>query len=987
MKTRNERKEIKKVNAVLICDDNYIIPTLTTIMSIKTSKKSDVFCKIYVIANTTNCEKYEIFEALNSELFQVEMVIVNEERVNDLAYAMKDSFCVASPSALMKFFIPDLIEDAEKILYLDGDIIVRRDLYELYSIDVSDVYGAVVVDSSKLYSGRAIVHELPNYFNSGVMLLNTKRMKNVINDLIETKMNQEDKSLMDQDVFNNVIGDEIKTISIKYNFLYTNLNRARNKYCMSDLNCLYGTNYLNLRSVYEDAVILHFSSKDKPWKCIESPMARLWYKAYREMKKEVLTYGKGIDIIFDFEKKINDDPALKNAICENTIDYDSKLIVSLTSFPARVNYIHDTIVSILEQSEIPDRILLWLSYEEFENREDDLPMDLLELEKEGLEIKWCENIRSHKKYMYTMKENPKDIVIIVDDDTIYEQQTISYLYKSYLRFPECVSANRVHIIGFDDNKNISPYMEWKQGIENMFQIPSYALFPTGVGGVLYPPKSLFGEVLNIKEAEEVCPTTDDVWLKFMAVLNNTKTVCAYPNIELNLVEETQKTALYRINRRGGENDRQLSAAVKYCSSFDKEFIDKIYEDYKEAVCISNNPAISVIIPINDSECNMRNINTIFKQSLKNVEYIILDNGSKGNVGRKLVDDERVTYLSNKNWSIGTEIDEALKMARGEYVIIAEMDTEYHYNFLKKNYICAKNGNADICVFKIDYFDDVNNKAISSEWEKKYFRIPASCNFNFDNFEHDRFGTFTYRVTDKMFKREFLICNGIRVNKDGNGYGDFKFIYEAIIKAKKMVYESEVLAFKMYLSKLKHSSINKWDFVMNSLSDMRNYLIQEGEWGDAIEQDFANFALDVILHEYNLVTTKELEEKYKLIQEREISEFIKLDKGAEYYYDHEAYLKIQYIKNTDYMWIIARDCIGCKSFEVTQSKQLREYGQKISRKNDVINNRQRKIEQLEARVKELEVAEYSLSEIRKSKSYKLGLLLTAIPRKIRGTKSK
>lgn len=974
---------MNELNIVLICDDNYIIPTMTTISSIKSSKEKDTICKIHVIANSINDKLYSIFHTLNDDTFQVELIMVNEEKVNELASSMGDSFCVATPSALMKFFIPNIVKDMDKVLYIDGDIIVRRDLSELYSTNIDNVYGAVVIDSTKLYSGREIVKSRENYFNSGVMLLNTKKMSTVIDKLVETKINQIDQTLMDQDVFNKVIGDEVCCLPIKYNFLYTNLNRAKNNFGMHELNSLYGTSYARLKSAYDDAVILHFSSKDKPWKCTNSPMARTWYKAYREMKKDVLNYGDELNQLKEFEDRLVYDIGLFNALNSDEIDFDKKVIVSLTSFPKRIEYIHKTIESIMEQSEIPDRIILWLAESEFVNKEKDLPRELLSLVEDGLEIKWCENIKSHKKYVYSMLQNPLDIVVTVDDDILYEQDTISYLYKSYLKFPTCISANRVHAIAFDKDKKIIKYMEWPQEVENMYGIPNYALIPTGVGGVLYPPKSLDNRVFDIDALESVCPTTDDIWLKLMGVINGTKTVCAYPNIELNLVKETQKEALYKVNRVGGENDRQFNAAIEYCLKLDTEIVNKIYYGYVEVIEKISEPTVSVIIPINNSESNMDNVKSLLNQSLKNVQYIVLDNGSKGNVGRRLIEDDRVLYVSNNKWTIGSEIDYALGMAKGEYILIADADTYYHYNFLKKNYVNAKNSNADITLFKMDYYDHIHQRVRASEWDKRYHRIPARLFFDFKMLLKDRFNTFSYRVTDKMFRREYLVGKQVEIDKTGNGYGDFVFMFDLVINAKRISYENEVLALQDYHTKANHSNIHKWGFVYNSLRSLKEFLIENIGWDEEIKRDYDNFALGVLLHEYHLANSSELEDRYNALRDSEIDAILMNNKESDYYYDINQYRQLQYIKNTEYLWSVAKECIGAANFDVSQMKQFRETRNELNKQNEVIKEMNQQIVSLHNRIKELEKVEYCLEETRKSKSYKLGMLITLIPRKLRG----
>ena len=57
--------------------------------------------------------------------------------------------------------------------------------------------------------------------------------------------------------------------------------------------------------------------------------------------------------------------------------YQPKLIVSLTSFPARINTVHQVIESLLNQTKKADKIILWLAPEQFPNGEKDLPEKLL----------------------------------------------------------------------------------------------------------------------------------------------------------------------------------------------------------------------------------------------------------------------------------------------------------------------------------------------------------------------------------------------------------------------------------------------------------------------------------------------------------------------------------------------------------------------------------------------------------------------------------
>lgn len=177
----------------------------------------------------------------------------------------------------------------------------------------------------------------------------------------------------------------------------------------------------------------------------------------------------------------------------NTVQRERKIIVSLTSFPARFEKLHLVIRSLLVQTMPPDAIILYL-----DDDVEELPDSLRKLEKYGLQIEWRPGrIKPHKKYYYAIKEHPDDIVVTVDDDVMYPAELIESLYKTHRRFPDCVVATRAHRILFNNHKTIRSYNNWHWADEHRNK-PSLALMATGVGGVLYPPRCMNEELLNQK---------------------------------------------------------------------------------------------------------------------------------------------------------------------------------------------------------------------------------------------------------------------------------------------------------------------------------------------------------------------------------------------------------------------------------------------------------------------------------------------------------
>ena len=121
---------------------------------------------------------------------------------------------------------------------------------------------------------------------------------------------------------------------------------------------------------------------------------------------------------------------------------EQHIVVSLTSFPERVNTVIKTIKTLLTQTMKPDVIVLWLAEEQFPNREKDLPEELLSLKDFGLTIGWYNDIRSYKKIIPSLKRYPDSIIITTDDDIYYAPDTIESLYKSYLEYPHDIHAHR-----------------------------------------------------------------------------------------------------------------------------------------------------------------------------------------------------------------------------------------------------------------------------------------------------------------------------------------------------------------------------------------------------------------------------------------------------------------------------------------------------------------------------------------------------------------
>jgi len=244
-----------------------------------------------------------------------------------------------------------------------------------------------------------------------------------------------------------------------------------------------------------------------------------------------------------------------------------QIIVSLTSYPARIPRIHYTVFTLLRQTLPPDRVVLWLAEEQFPNGNDDLPPALLALLPYGLTIRYTRDIKSYKKLVPALDAFPEDIIVTVDDDFLYEPGMLERLYRSYHDNNDWIHAYRAHRITMSFDGKCGEYADWNLCIGN--RDGDFRNFLTSGGGVLFPPHALHKDVGNERLFMELSPSADDIWFWAMAVVNGTKicvvndNVRATPNHSLTYEEIVGigASGLMATNVFGGQNDVQFNRVI------------------------------------------------------------------------------------------------------------------------------------------------------------------------------------------------------------------------------------------------------------------------------------------------------------------------------------------------------------------------------------------------------------------------------------------
>ena len=255
---------------------------------------------------------------------------------------------------------------------------------------------------------------------------------------------------------------------------------------------------------------------------------------------------------------------------------EKQLIVSLTTYPARMYDLKYTLYSLLHQSLKPDKVILWLASEQFPDKEKNISETILRMQEWGLSIMWCEDIKSYKKLIPAMRMYPDDIIVTADDDIYYPENWLEGLYNSYMQNPRCIHSHRSHRVKIEEGQ-IASYRAWEKNIESSEK--PYQIFATSGSGILYPPCDwAHKDIMNSDMFMRLSPGADDIWFWALGALNHTK---------IKIVENGMRKLLWVNPRReiGLYNETTLAMTNTKGEMANDIYIHNILEEYPQLMDI------------------------------------------------------------------------------------------------------------------------------------------------------------------------------------------------------------------------------------------------------------------------------------------------------------------------------------------------------------------------------------------------------------------
>lgn len=290
----NKENMNEYIPIVFATDDGYALPTSVAITSMIKNKHKCTKYKIYILSPFLSADNYKALQSFDSKDCKVVIIIAKEILNNKLSTLDK-----VTNTDYYRLMLDSFI-DEDKVIALDGDILVLDDLTSLYNQQLEgnyiggcyfrphDVYNRQYVqDCLGLNEGKRI--------NIGVMLMDLKKIReyNLQEKFVE---NIGRFQTMSEDIINYVCKDKIKLIPIKYNY---NLHFYKYSYMLKSCPVYSFNEYIEAE---QKPIIFHYTLQ-KPWKENVQYHQRLWfnylkYTPYKKIKIKISKEKSMIQTIF-----------------------------------------------------------------------------------------------------------------------------------------------------------------------------------------------------------------------------------------------------------------------------------------------------------------------------------------------------------------------------------------------------------------------------------------------------------------------------------------------------------------------------------------------------------------------------------------------------------------------------------------------------------------------------------------------------------------
>lgn len=285
------------------------------------------------------------------------------------------------------------------------------------------------------------------------------------------------------------------------------------------------------------------------------------------------------------------------------------------------------------------------------------------------------------------------------------------------------------------------------------------------------------------------------------------------------------------------------------------------------------PKISIIIPVYNVEKYLQKcLDSIINQSLKELEIICVNDsstdGSLEILSKYAKNDDRFVIITQKNQGQGVARNNAIKIAKGEYIICVDSDDWIESDSLEKLYNFAEEKNADVVRFdhKLIYENAKNTQEVlfDDEIKKEYgLAIENKEAYNYKMFMGKKLGVMCrlgLATCNYFIKRDFINRFDIKFAPSRLGE-DHLFALGILFCAKEIYYLKETFyCYRMREGSAIHSKTKEVFLTFDNIEKIREFLIKNSLY-DELKYEFFAYA-EMLLGNHISLTPKEYINEYK-----------------------------------------------------------------------------------------------------------------------------
>ncbi len=245
----------------------YAVPAIWSVMSVGSA--DDTYC-FYILHRGIDDKRQNEFKSWFSTWQNASMNFIDvSDIVHSYAFDIKEV-----KDTWLYLLIPECFPQYDKLVALDCDLIVKKDLSALYNTDIRDKILAAVPDPDfagqffggnfkyRRYYRKTVKLDSPEkYFQGGVYLMNLERMRADFGKGELFKCAARRLKYDDQDVLNLMCGADILLLDMRWNVLYDSFG-YRIKYIISLAPPHIRERYAESRL---DPWIIHYAGGERPW--------------------------------------------------------------------------------------------------------------------------------------------------------------------------------------------------------------------------------------------------------------------------------------------------------------------------------------------------------------------------------------------------------------------------------------------------------------------------------------------------------------------------------------------------------------------------------------------------------------------------------------------------------------------------------------------------------------------------------------------------